>query len=69
MPIVRRTRADIDEARLRADLAARPQPTEAEIEAQVAEDGDAWTDEDNAAAERISPWPSPTGQGRVHPNT
>jgi len=42
MPIVRRTRAEIDEAKLLAKLAARPRPSEDEIEAQVAEDGDAW---------------------------
>jgi len=59
MPISRRTRADIDEVTLRADLAARPQPDEAEIEAQAAEDGDAWTDEDVAAAELVLPSPSP----------
>ncbi len=41
MPIVRRTRPDIDEAKLRADLVTRPQPSEAEIEAQAAENGDA----------------------------
>ena len=37
MPIVRRTRAEIDEAKLLAKLAARPRPSEDEIEAQVAE--------------------------------
>jgi hypothetical protein len=31
--IVRRTRADIDKAKLLAELAARPHPTEEEIEA------------------------------------
>jgi len=57
MPIVRRTRADIDEAKLLAELAMRP--TEQEIEAQAAEDGDAWTDKQLADAEPVSTPPSP----------
>jgi len=52
---------------LRADLAARPQPSEAEIERQAAEDGDAWTDEDNAASQRVSPWPSQCPDGPALP--
>lgn len=36
MSIVRRYRADIDAAEFRAKLAARPQPSEAEIEARAA---------------------------------
>jgi putative transcriptional regulator len=59
MPIVRRTRADIDKAELLAELAARPRPSEEQIEAQTAEDGDAWTDEELAEAERVHPPPSP----------
>ncbi len=59
MPIVRRTRADIDEARLLADLTARSRPSEEEIEAQAAEDSDAWTDEELAEAKPVSPPPSP----------
>jgi putative transcriptional regulator len=59
MPIVRRTRADIDKAKLLADLAARPRPSEEEIKAQAAEDGDAWTDEELADAEAVYPPPSP----------
>ena len=59
MPIVRRTRAEIDEAKLLAELAARPRPSEHEIEAQAAEDADAWTDEELAAAEPMYPPPSP----------
>ena len=35
MPIVRRTRAEIDDAKLLAELAARPKPSEEEIEAQA----------------------------------
>jgi putative transcriptional regulator len=34
-------------------------PTEEEIEAQAAEDGDAWTDEELADAEPVYPAPSP----------
>ena len=58
MSIVRRTRADIDEAKLLAALTARPQPSEEEIAAQAAEDGDAWTDDELADAEPVYPPPS-----------
>jgi putative transcriptional regulator len=58
MPIVRRTRAGIDKAKLIAELAARQPPSEAEIDAQAAEDADAWSDADLAAAEVIYPPPS-----------
>jgi len=56
---VRRTRADVDKTKLLAELAARPRPSEEEIEAQAAEDGDAWTDAELAEAEPVSPPPSP----------
>jgi putative transcriptional regulator len=59
MPIVRRTRAEIDKAKLLAELAERPQPSEDEIEAQAIEDGDAWADEELAGAEPIYPPLSP----------
>jgi putative transcriptional regulator len=59
MPIVRVRAADIDRKKLLADLAARPQPTEEEIERQAAEDGDAWTDEDLANAIVVYPPPKP----------
>ena len=59
MPIVRRTPADVDKAKLLAELAARPRPSEEEIEAQAAEDGDAWTDAQLAEAEPVCPPPSP----------
>lgn len=58
MAIVRRIRADIDEAKLLTALTARPQPTEEEIAAQAAEDGDAWTDDELADAEPVYPPPS-----------
>jgi putative transcriptional regulator len=58
MTIVRHTRADIDRAKLRADLAARRPRTEAEIEAQAAEDGDAWTEEELATATAVYPPPT-----------
>jgi putative transcriptional regulator len=58
MPIVRRTPADIDRARL-AELEARPRPSEEEIEAQTVEDGDVSTDEELAGAEPVHPPPSP----------
>jgi len=58
MPIVRRTRADIDEAKLLAELTARSRPSEEEIAAQAAEDGDAWTNDELADAESVYPPPS-----------
>jgi putative transcriptional regulator len=42
-----------------AEFAAQPKPTEAEIEAQVAEDGDEWTDEDFARAILVHPPTTP----------
>jgi hypothetical protein len=60
MPIVRRTPADIEKARLLAKLAMQPRPSEEEIEAQAVEDGDAWTDEELAEAKPIYPLPTPT---------
>lgn len=59
MPIVRRTRAEIDEETLLAELAARRKPTEEEIEAQAVADDDAWTDEELAEAELVYPPPTP----------
>jgi putative transcriptional regulator len=59
MPIVRRTRADIDDARLLAEFAERHQPSEDEIEAQARADGDAWTDAEVAEAQPVYPPPSP----------
>jgi putative transcriptional regulator len=60
MPIVRVRAADIDRQKLLADLAARPEPTEAEIDRQAAEDGNAWTEEDVARA--IVVYPPPTAE-------
>ena len=59
MSIVRCTRADINKAKLLAELAARPRSSEEEIEAQAIVDGDAWTDEEFADAEPVYPPPSP----------
>jgi putative transcriptional regulator len=59
MSIVRRTRADIDRAKLVAELATRPRLSEDEIDAQAIEDGDAWTAEELADAEPVYPTPSP----------
>ena len=59
MPTVRRSETEIDEAAELADLAKHCAPTEAETEAQAAEDGDAWTDEELAGAEAVWPSPSP----------
>ena len=59
MPIVKRSRTDIDQARLLADLAARPPSTEAEIDAMAAADNDAWSEDDVASAVVIHPPPTP----------
>ena len=59
MPIVRRTRVEIDQGKLLARLTAQPLPSEQEIEAQAAQDDDAWTDQDLAEAELVYPPPSP----------
>jgi DNA-binding transcriptional regulator YiaG len=59
MAIVRRTLADIDRKKLLAELAARPPPSEEEIERHAAEDGDAWTDEELAKAVPVYPPPKP----------
>jgi putative transcriptional regulator len=59
MPIVRVSAADIDRKKLLADLAAARKRTEAEIEAEAAEDGDAWTDEELANAVPVYPPPKP----------
>lgn len=58
MPIVRRTRAEIDQEKLLADLAARPLPSDADIAAQAAEDGDAWSDAELGEAELVYPPPT-----------
>jgi hypothetical protein len=55
--IAQRTLADIDKARLLAQLAKRPRLSEEEAEAQAVEDGDAWTKE-LAEAEPVYPPPS-----------
>jgi hypothetical protein len=59
MSIVRRARAEIDKAKLSAELVTRPRLSEEEIDAQAIEDGDAWTDEELADAEAVYPPPSP----------
>ncbi len=59
MAIIRRTRADIDREKLLADLAARPQPSEEEIERWAAEDGGALTDEELERAVPVCPPPKP----------
>ena len=57
MAIVRVTRAEIDREKRLADLAAARVRTEAEIDAEAAEDGNAWTEEDVAQAIRVYPPP------------
>lgn len=60
MAIVRRTKADINEAKLLADLATAPKWSDAQINAMAAEDGDAWTDADVASA--VTVYPPPTAE-------
>ena len=59
MTIMRRSETEIDEIAELAELAKRPGPSEPEIAAQAAEDGDAWTDAELADAEAAWPSPSP----------
>ena len=59
MSIVRHTRADLDREKLLADLAARPQPSEEEIERWADEDGGALTDKELAEAVPVYPPPKP----------
>jgi putative transcriptional regulator len=59
MAIVRRSRTEINEAKLLAELAARHRPSDEEIEAQAIEDGDAWTDEELSEVAPIAAPPSP----------
>lgn len=62
MAIVRRTRAEIDIAKLKVDWKKARATTDAEIDAQIAADPDAspaWTDADFARAKWVLPWPRP----------
>lgn len=58
MSTVRRSKTDIDEAKLLANLATAQTRTEAEIEAMAAADGDAWTDADLGEATKVYPPPT-----------
>ncbi|HUB14604.1 MAG TPA: helix-turn-helix domain-containing protein [Acetobacteraceae bacterium] len=58
MPVVRRSRADIDRTRRLRDLASRPQPSEAEIEQQAAQDDNAWIAAD--ASDAVPAYPPAT---------
>ncbi len=59
MSIVRRSRTDIDDAQLLAELANSPNVTEAEIDAQAQQDNNVWTDENLATAARVYPAHNP----------
>jgi DNA-binding transcriptional regulator YiaG len=50
---------DIDRKKLSARLAESRKRTESEIDAEAAEDGDTWTDEELASAIPVRPPPSP----------
>lgn len=58
MRTVRRSRTDLDEARLKASL-AQTNWTEAAVDAMAAEDADAWTDADVQTAIKVFPPPTP----------
>jgi hypothetical protein len=47
---MQKSRAGADTEKLLAELAKRPHPTEEQINAWAAEDGDAWTNDELAAA-------------------
>jgi putative transcriptional regulator len=59
MPTVRRSKTDLDEARLLADLANAPTQTEAEIDAMAVADDSVWTEDDLATATRVFPVQTP----------
>jgi putative transcriptional regulator len=59
MSTVRRSRTDLDEARLLADLTNAPSPIEADIDAMAVADDSVWTDNDLASATRVFPVQSP----------
>jgi putative transcriptional regulator len=58
MPIVRRSKTDIDQDKLLADLAASRTWTEADIDAMAAEDDNAWSEADVATAVKVYPPPT-----------
>jgi putative transcriptional regulator len=59
MSTVRRSKTDLDESKLLADLAKAPTFTEAEIDAMAVADDSVWTDDDLASATRVFPVQSP----------
>lgn len=59
MAIIRVNPDEVDHQQVVADLRAARRRTEEEIEAEAAEDGDAWTDEQIACAVVVFPPPTP----------
>jgi putative transcriptional regulator len=59
MSTVRRSRTDLDEAKLLAELAASQKFSEVEIDAMAAEDRDAWSEDDLTNATVVHPVQSP----------
>jgi putative transcriptional regulator len=59
MAIVRRSRTDLDEAKLLADLADAPPVSDADIDAMAVADGSVWTEDDLAGATRVFPVQTP----------
>jgi putative transcriptional regulator len=59
MSTLRRSKTDLDEARLLADLANAPTHTEAEIDAMAKADDSVWAEDDLATATRVFPVQTP----------
>ncbi len=59
MSTVRRSKTDLDEARMLADLANAPAVSDAEIDAMAVADDSVWTEDDLATATRVFPIQTP----------
>jgi putative transcriptional regulator len=59
MSTARRSKTDLDEAKLFADLANAPTQTEAEIDAMAVADDSVWTEDDLETATRVFPIQTP----------
>lgn len=59
MPIVKRSRSDVDLAAVKEQVARAMERSEEDFERDAIEDDDAWTDEDLANATTIYPAPNP----------
>jgi putative transcriptional regulator len=59
MSTVRRSKTDLDDAKLLADLANAPTHTDPEIDAMAVADDSVWTEDDLATANRVYPVQTP----------